>query len=169
MSMDNPDRDEDMEYGDDFDRDEDAEYPDDVRRDENGNELEYDLAVLERELPEVHDWTPDDVEAALWQYSVAMDLATNLKTKKTDIWAEQLERINDLLFLRDEIQDAWEYWGAEMFEATAAVTPVLQELDERFRLAAKQPDFKAFLMREYRMFRESVGPDRNCWWWWFEN
>lgn len=132
---------------------------------------ELDPELLTLELPETDQWEPEHFKAALWQYSAALDLAGSLRSGDTahdPEWEEQLERLNDILFLRDEIEEAGNYHGWSYFEDQFGA-PELAALDDTMRsLARSSGEFRAFLLSEYRQFRSSLEPDHDCWWWYLD-
>ena len=83
-------------------------------------------------------------------------------------WEEQLERVNDILFLRDEIEEAGHYHGWHHFEDQFGA-PDLAALDDTLRILARSSnEFRAFLLGEYRQFRTTLEPDHDSWWWFLD-
>lgn len=147
---------------------EDGEERNDAETEPHGEQDLERLALLELELPDTADWNGMHAEAAMWQYSVGLDLAEGLSNRHTEAWAAELEKVNDLLFLRDEIEEALAYWGEEFFVGLASDVPELSDLDFRLRDSARQPALREFLASEYRQFRSLINPPQANWWWWLD-
>ncbi len=128
------------------------------------------LELLHLELPDTPDWDEDSFRAALLQYAAALDLAETIDGEQKEVspeWEERLEGLNDILFLRDEIEAAGEFHGWSQFDVLEIENISLSTLDTRLR-ACRNPEFLRLLDREYQTFRSSTAPDPSAWWWWIE-
>lgn len=124
-----------------------------------------DISVIDRELPDTAQWQEDDFRAALWQYQYCLDLLDGPVDDGPDSWSDEIERINDLLFLRDEIDNAGEYFGWHYFDFEDG-TPTLGWLDARLRKGYRDNrQIHSFIKREYEQFRDTLSPNEDAWWW----
>lgn len=132
------------------------------------------VELMSEELPEPEEWTQKQFELALLQYAGCLDLAQTLGSKlaKNEEWQDRLELLNDMLFLRDEIEEAGQHHGWSAFELASLNNENLfeiEELDDMFRLlASSQQKFKTFLVGEYGRFRDTLSPSADEWWWWLD-
>ena len=128
-----------------------------------------DAAILSQELPDTEDWKPEDCQTALWQYFYMLELMAgplqNSDHAAAEAWSNEIESINDILFLRDEIEAAGSYHGWHWFDRTDD-TPELELLDARLRkLYTDSGAARQFIVREYNSFRHTMQPDEDAWWW----
>lgn len=134
------------------------------------DETNYNAELLDLELPEADTWEQREAEAALWQYAAGLDLAATLGQDRGEALSDELERVNDLLFLRDEIEDVILMKSFSFFENISQQTPQLDTSDDRLRrLASTHKPFMLFLLEEYQLFRREIDPERSAWWWWMDD